>query len=152
MYAFILSPAYDVLNYRNSVSGTMLGPKWQTDEWKMVPDFSESPNLFFFSFRFYLFYFLEKGREGEREGAKHQCVVASHAPPTGDLARNPDMCPDWELNRQPLGSQAGTQSTESHQPEPQAYFWWTYLIFKTEAGKLYAKGYVGTEDRKFTSN
>ena len=33
------------------------------------------------------------GREGEREGEKHQCVVASCAPPTGDMARNPGMCP-----------------------------------------------------------
>ena len=30
--------------------------------------------------RFYLFIFREKGREGEREGEKHQCVVASHVP------------------------------------------------------------------------
>ena len=34
-------------------------------------------------------------------------------PPTGDLARNPDMWPDWELNWRPFGSQAGAQSTES---------------------------------------
>ena len=33
-------------------------------------------------------------RERKREGKKHQCVVAFHAPPTGGLARNPDMCPD----------------------------------------------------------
>ena len=39
--------------------------------------------------RFYLFIFRERGREGEREGEKHQCVVASHAPPTGDLATEP---------------------------------------------------------------
>ena len=38
-------------------------------------------------------------REREREGEKHQCVVASHAPPTGDMVHNPGMCPDWELNR-----------------------------------------------------
>ena len=31
--------------------------------------------------------------EGEREGEKHQCVVASHVPPTGDLAYNLGMCP-----------------------------------------------------------
>ena len=29
--------------------------------------------------------------------------------PTGDLALNPSMCPDWELNRQPFCLQAGTQ-------------------------------------------
>ena len=40
----------------------------------------------------------------------------SHAPPTGHLARNPGMCPDWESNQQPFGSQASTQSTEPHQP------------------------------------
>ena len=52
--------------------------------------------------------FRQRGREGERKGEKHQCVVASHAPLTGDLAYNPGMCPDWELNQQPFGSQAGT--------------------------------------------
>ena len=36
--------------------------------------------------RFYLFIFREKGKEGERERQKYHCVVASHAPPTGDLA------------------------------------------------------------------
>ena len=41
----------------------------------------------------------ERGREGEREAEKHQCVVVSHMPPTGDLALNPGMCPDWELNQ-----------------------------------------------------
>ena len=64
--------------------------------------------------RFYLFIFRERGREGEREGEKHQCVVLSHMPPTGDLACNPGMCPNWESNRWPFGSQAGTQSTEPH--------------------------------------
>ena len=62
--------------------------------------------------RFYLFIFRERGRKGEREGEKHQCVVASHAPPSGDLAHSPGMCPDWESNQQPFGLQAGTQSTE----------------------------------------
>ena len=58
----------------------------------------------------------QRGREGEREGEKHQCVVASYTPPAGDLACNPGMYPDWELNWQPFGSQASTQSTEPHQP------------------------------------
>ena len=59
--------------------------------------------IFFFlvNKRFYLF-FREKRREGEREGEKHQCVVASHTPPTGDLACNPGMCPDWESTHDPL--------------------------------------------------
>ena len=40
-------------------------------------------NSFFFFKDFYLFIFREKGREGERDGEKYQCVVASHAPPLG---------------------------------------------------------------------
>ena len=67
---------------------------------------------------FYLFIFRQRGREGEREGEKHQCVVASCVPPTGDLAHNPGTCPDWELNQWLFGSQASTQSTEPHQPGP----------------------------------
>ena len=53
--------------------------------------------FYFFNLKKYLC--LERGREGEREGEEHQCVVASHVPPTRDLACNPDMCPDWELNQ-----------------------------------------------------
>ena len=55
--------------------------------------------LFLFFKRFYLFIFRERGREGEIEGEKHQCVVASHEAPTGDPACNPGMSPDWELNQ-----------------------------------------------------
>ena len=73
-----------------------------------------------FSLSFYekdfIYLFLERGRERERKGEKHQCVVASHAPHTGDLACNPGMCPDWESNQGPFGLQADTQSTELHQP------------------------------------
>ena len=53
----------------------------------------------FFKFKM-LFFFIsrERGREGKREGEKHQCMVASHADPTENLAPNPGMCPDWESN------------------------------------------------------
>ena len=61
--------------------------------------------FFFYFFKtFYLFIFRERGREGEREGKKHQCVVASHMAPTGDLPCNPGMYPDWKSNWQPFGS------------------------------------------------
>ena len=43
-------------------------------------------------------YFRERRREGERGVEKYQCVVASQAPPIGDPAHNPGMCPDWESN------------------------------------------------------
>ena len=79
--------------------------------------------LFFKNFwRFYLFIFRERGRQGEREGEKHQCVVASHAPPSRDLAQNPGVCPDWESIQWPFGSQAGAQCTEPHQPGLSGFF------------------------------
>ena len=68
----------------------------------------------------YLIIFREKGKEGERE--KHRCVIASCAPPTGDLAHSPGVYPDWESNWRPFGSQAGTQSTEPHQPGGHTHF------------------------------
>ena len=45
----------------------------------------------------------------------------SRVSPTGDLARNPDMCPDWESNQSPSCLQAGTQSTEPHRPGQEAF-------------------------------
>ena len=67
-------------------------------------------------FKDFIYLFLERGREEEREGEKHQYVGASRMPRTGDLACNPGMCPDWEMNPQPFGFQVCTQSTELHQP------------------------------------
>ena len=49
--------------------------------------------------RFYLFIFRQRGGEGDREGEKHECVVASGVTATGDLTCNPGMCPGWESNQ-----------------------------------------------------
>ena len=73
------------------------------------------------------FIYSERGREGE----KHQCVVATCTLPTGDLAHNPGVCSDWELNPRPFDSQADTQSTEPHQPELSYYFLYLCLLFYT---------------------
>ena len=72
-------------------------------------------------FRFYLFIF--RGRwEGEREGEKHQCVLASCTPPTkGTWPATQAGALDWELNWRPFGSQASTQSTKPHQPGPHSF-------------------------------
>ena len=56
------------------------------------------PKLFLKNILF-TFIFKQRGRKGENEGEKHQCVVASSVPLTGDLTCNPGMCPDWELNQ-----------------------------------------------------
>ena len=68
----------------------------------ICPPFTYTIFLSLFFLRLYLFIFRQRGREGEREGEKYQCVVASHIPPTGDLAHKPGMCPDWELNWRPF--------------------------------------------------
>ena len=63
------------------------------------------PLSFFFIFEDFIYFIFRVRRgEGEREGEKYQCVVASHMSPTGDLAPNPVMCPNWESNQRPFGS------------------------------------------------
>ena len=72
--------------------------------------------FFLFLKKDFIYLFLERKREGEREEEKYQCVLTSCVPPTGDLARNPGMCPDWESNQRPFGSHTDTKSIELHQP------------------------------------
>ena len=64
----------------------------------------------------FIYLLLERGEGREKETKMSTCGCLSYAGATGDLARSPGLCPDWELNWQPFGSQAGTQSTEPHQP------------------------------------
>ena len=87
-----------------------------------------------FFLRFYLFIFRERRREGEREGEKHQCVVASWAPPLGTWPTT-QACALTGLNQHSFGSQAHAQSTELHQPELTELFYKISLFFRirTEA-------------------
>ena len=72
--------------------------------------------LFIFFKILFIYLFIYRGGRGrEREGEKNQCVVSSHVPPSGNLASDPSMCPNWELNWRLFSSQAGTQPTDSHQ-------------------------------------
>ena len=64
--------------------------------------------MFFFPFLNDFISLILEGK-GERETSMCGCLSC---PPTGDLAHNPGMCPDWESNQGPLAPQAGTQSTE----------------------------------------
>ena len=50
-------------------------------------------------------------------------MIVSHTPLSGDLAWNGGVCPVWESNPQPFGSQAGTQSTDPHQPSLKFVYW-----------------------------
>ena len=69
--------------------------------------------IFKFFFFFFKFLFLFRGEGGTETSV---CGCLSHAPATGDPARNPGMGPNWDLNQWPFASQASTQSIEPHQP------------------------------------
>ena len=68
-------------------------------------------------FIFSLFIYREREERERNINVWDIQLVASHTPPSGDPARNPSTCPDWELNQQPFRSHAGTHSPEPHQPE-----------------------------------
>ena len=72
---------------------------------------------FFFKDFMYLFLDRGEGREKVRERNINVCFPFV-CPTPGNLAHNSGMCPDRESNQRPLGLQAGTQSTEPHQPGP----------------------------------
>ena len=61
---------------------------------------------FFKIFLKVLFIYFQRERKGGRRSRRETSMCgASHVAPTGDLACNPSMCPDCELNRPPFGSQ-----------------------------------------------
>ena len=65
-----------------------MGPYYDRTSTKMTAVRFETLKIF------YLFIFRKRGRGGKIKGEKLQCVVASRAPCTGDLACNPGRCPD----------------------------------------------------------
>ena len=69
-----------------------------------------------------------------------------HLPSAGDMACNPGMCPDWELNWQPFGLQAGTQSSEPYQPGLQTSI---ILISKT---RFMTKVFFSKNNQSFLKN
>ena len=66
--------------------------------------------------KYFIYLLLEKERQGRKRGTETSTCGCLSRAPTGDLARNPGMRPDWESNQQPFDSKAGDQSTEPHQP------------------------------------
>ena len=75
-----------------------------------------SPYFSFFFLKDFIYLFLERGEGREKEGGETSMYGCLLSTPTGDMAHNPGMCPDWKLNRSHFGLQASTQSTEPHQP------------------------------------
>ena len=78
---------------------------WSTVENSDSPPSGRAQWLISPFFKDFIYLLLERG-EGREKGEKHQYVVASHAPPPGDLAHSPDVCPDWESHQGPFGLQA----------------------------------------------
>ena len=58
----------------------------------------------------------ERGREEEKEGEKHQCVVASHMAPNWGPRPQPRHVPWLGIELMTLWFSACAQSTEPHQP------------------------------------
>ena len=73
----------------------------------------------------YLLFVFREGKGGGKGGRKRGRETSMYGyllcTPTGDLACNPGMCPDWESKWWPFGSQASTQSTEQHHPGHEMY-------------------------------
>ena len=59
---------------------------------------------------FFFNLFLERGKDNV------WLLLVHPLPGVGELACNPGMCPDQEVNQQCFGSQAHAQSTKPHQP------------------------------------
>ena len=79
------------------------------------------------------------------------CGCLSPAPPTGDLACNPGMCPDWESNQQLYGSQASAQSTEPHQPRMFLILYFRIFSFLTTWHKKSRQHQVSVQEKDNSS-
>ena len=66
-----------------------------------------------FSCNPFTFFFKKNPYFREREGETPKCM-RDHTSPTGDLACNPGMCPDWELNQQPFGHRRAALNPLGH--------------------------------------
>ena len=80
-------------------------------------------------FKKIIYLFKREGKGGRKRGEKHRCTRAisiscSHTLLTGDLACNPAVCPDWELNWWPFGLQTDVQSTKPYQPGQHTQTFW----------------------------
>ena len=91
----------------------------------------------FLFFKKILFMFRERGKEEEREAKKHQCVVASCAPPTGDLACNPGIALTGNWTGDPSVLRPAL-SPLSHTSQGEfLIFWGASILFSTVTAPLY---------------
>ena len=123
--------------YSQLTTQNIIRPWPSNTVWYLLLPYSILPRLDYIFWRCLINLFLDKGTEGEREGEKHQCVVASCVPCIGNLACNPGMCPDWEWNLRPFISQASPQPTEPHHLGLNYISW---RLIKVSAVSLFSGG------------
>ena len=70
---------------------------------------------------------LKETAEEKHQWAGDTTIGCLSYAPNRALAHNPGMCPDWESNWQPFGSQASAQSTEPQHSGPLQYFKFHWL-------------------------
>ena len=89
---------------------------------KVICDYS----LRSFLFLDFIYLLLERG-EGREKKEKHQCVVVSYTAPNGDLAHNPDMCPDWNQIGDLLARRSALNPL-SHTSQGHFFFFLRFLL------------------------
>ena len=118
-----------MLSIFSYVYGPSLCPPWRSVYSIPLPIFLIVflSDLSFAIYLLFIYFFREGkgGRKRRRETSMCGCLLR---PPTGDLAHNAGMCPDWESNQRPFGSEAGSQSTEPHQPGPFIHFFFNSVV------------------------
>ena len=83
-----------------------------------------------------LFLFRERGREGEREGERNQCVVASCAPPLGTWPATQECALTGSRTGDPLVCRLALNPLEPHQPGP-AILVLAYRTYTNRAQKCF---------------
>ena len=100
-----------------------------------IQDIAENvPNdksfLKFLFLKDFIYLFLERGEGWEKERERNITVwLPLQCPLLGTWPATQACALDWELNRQRFGSQAGTQSTEPHQPGTFVHFFIGSFVF-----------------------
>ena len=87
--------------------------------------------------KYFVYLFLDRGERREKERERNISVwLPLLCPALGNLACNPGMCPDWEWNQQPFGSQAGTQSTEPQPARAELLIFVSFVSFRIYITKM----------------
>ena len=86
--------------------------------------------VLFFFLKDFIYLYLDRGKGRGIEKKRNISVwLPLTCNPHWGTACNLSMCPDWESNQQPFGSQAGTQCIEPHQPGLFLFYLCVFFLF-----------------------